>query len=89
MEYLIAILVAAAALAVVAVPLLRRTPLPVDAMRDATVEEDIARYRAALRADTVCARCGQANPGDARYCYECGRTLPRMDAEEFDGRESA
>lgn len=51
------------------------------------VEAEIARYGEALRANTLCARCGQANPADAKYCYECGRRLPVLDAEEFDGTE--
>lgn len=47
------------------------------------VEYEIARYRTALRAGTVCRQCGQANPADAKFCYECGRALPRDDAREF------
>ncbi len=35
----------------------------------------IARYRAAVRADTVCPRCRQANPPGSRYCFECGQGL--------------
>ena len=41
----------------------------------AELEADIQRYREALAADTVCPRCSHANPADARYCAECGRTL--------------
>ena len=56
---------------------------------DADIENEIARYREALRADTMCRRCGQANPADAKYCYECGRKLPVLDREEFEGTEAA
>jgi ribosomal protein L40E len=41
----------------------------------ADLEPELARYRAALLAGTLCMRCGQANPGDSRFCYECGRPL--------------
>jgi hypothetical protein len=46
------------------------------------------RYREALRANTVCRRCGQANPAGSRYCFECGSTLAAADAEEFEGTET-
>lgn len=41
------------------------------------VEAEVERYRAALRAGTVCFECGRANPEDARFCAECGRALLR------------
>jgi len=41
----------------------------------AELESEILRYRRALRSGTVCTRCGQANPGDSRYCADCGRPL--------------
>jgi len=46
------------------------------------LESEILRYRQALRAGTVCVRCGRANPGESRYCAECGRSLgdPRLAA---------
>ena len=61
----------------------------IDAASDATVEQEIERYRAAVRANTVCKRCGQANPPDSRFCCECGKSLPARDREEFDGTEAA
>lgn len=39
------------------------------------LEADIRRYREAVQAGTVCGRCRQANPADARYCGECGHAL--------------
>lgn len=39
------------------------------------LEADIARYREALEAGTVCGHCRQANPADAAYCGDCGRPL--------------
>lgn len=48
------------------------------------VEAEVLRYREAVRAGTVCRRCGQANPADSAYCYECGSRLPLADAKEFE-----
>jgi hypothetical protein len=43
--------------------------------RTARIEADVARYREALRAGTVCARCAQANPSGSRFCGDCGKPL--------------
>lgn len=48
------------------------------------IETEILRYRAAVRAGTVCRKCGQANPEGSAYCYECGTRLPLADAQEFE-----
>jgi ribosomal protein L40E len=50
---------------------------------DDELEREVARYRAALRAGTLCRKCGAANPPDSRFCAECGAGLPLTDAEEF------
>jgi hypothetical protein len=62
---------------------------PSDAMSDAPVEAEVNRYREALRAETLCSRCGQANPPASRFCYECGKRLPAADNEEFEGTGEA
>jgi hypothetical protein len=78
------------AFAAVAVPILRgRSGGAIDAASDAPVEPEIMRYREAVRADTVCRRCGQANPPGSRFCCECGRALASVDAQEFDGTGEA
>jgi ribosomal protein L40E len=56
--------------------------LPPDAMND--IEREVLRYRTAVRAGTVCRKCGQANPADSRFCFECGAQLARADAKEFE-----
>ena len=99
MEVVITVVIVIAVLAVLIVPVLLRgfsgtTDLSdVSAARDIvavdSVEDEVARYRVALRANTLCGRCGQANPADAKFCYECGRRLPVLDAEEFEGTETA
>jgi hypothetical protein len=48
------------------------------------VELEVQRYRAALRAGTVCNKCGQANPADSAFCFECGAALPLSEAREFE-----
>lgn len=48
------------------------------------LELEIQRYRAALRAGTICNKCGQANPADSAFCFECGAQLPLSEAREFE-----
>jgi ribosomal protein L40E len=48
------------------------------------IEAEILRYRAAVRAGSVCRKCGQANPAGSAYCYECGTRLPLADAKEYE-----
>lgn len=62
------------------------TPADVDAAAtdDDELELEVKRYRAAVRAHTVCSKCGQANPADSSFCFECGAALPRADAREFE-----
>jgi len=86
MDMKIAAPLALAALAAILLPLLLRgRHTPVDAAGVEPVEDEIMRYRAAVRADTLCVRCGQANPPGSKYCCECGRTLPVVDVQEFEG----
>ena len=47
------------------------------------IEREVLRYREALRAGTLCPRCGQANPPGSVYCADCGKRLPLADAREF------
>jgi ribosomal protein L40E len=48
------------------------------------IELEVQRYRTALRAGTICRKCGQANPADSAFCFECGERLPRDEAKEFE-----
>jgi hypothetical protein len=81
MEFAIVVIVVLAAVAAVLYPLLRRgTEQPFDAPEpappdDEALEAEIARYREALRAGTLCRRCGEPNPAGARFCANCGRRL--------------
>jgi uncharacterized OB-fold protein len=89
MELAIVITLAVIAFGALMIPLLKGRGAPTDAMSDAPIEEQVRRYREAVRADTICRRCGQANPPASRYCFECGRQLATADAEEFDGTGEA
>jgi hypothetical protein len=40
------------------------------------LQPEVDRYRSALRAGTLCDRCGQANEPGSRFCGDCGRPLP-------------
>ena len=82
------VLALAGAVAVIGPLAMRGRHAPVDLARDESVEDEIARYRTAVRAETLCTRCGQANPAGSKYCYECGRSLPAVDAQEFDGTDA-
>ena len=58
--------------------------------RRAEIERDVLLYREALRAGTVCTRCGQANSAESRFCADCGRALvnakqPTAEPEHVSG----
>jgi hypothetical protein len=48
------------------------------------LELEVTRYRTAVRAGTVCRKCGQANPAESMFCFDCGERLPRDEAKEFE-----
>ncbi|NJD10685.1 MAG: zinc ribbon domain-containing protein, partial [Gemmatimonadetes bacterium] len=58
-------------------------PQPATARNESGLEAELARYREALSAGTGCARCGEANPAEAKFCRECGKALPASEAQEF------
>ena len=49
-------------------------PTAQDTLAD-DLEQEIAAYRAALRAGTLCDHCGSANAEVALFCAACGRPL--------------
>jgi cell division septation protein DedD len=57
---------------------------PAEAAAEDDVEIEVQRYRAALRAGTLCSKCGQANPAESKFCFDCGAALPLTEAREFD-----
>lgn len=46
------------------------------------LEREIAAYRAALRAGTLCDHCGSANVQEALFCATCGKRLESERREE-------
>jgi len=42
---------------------------------DGGLRAEVDRYREALRAGTLCDRCGHANASGSHFCAECGRPL--------------
>lgn len=77
MEIVIVAIVALLAVAAVLYPIVRpaggrRAPVIEDA---ATLDAELGRYRAALRAGTLCLECGQPNPDDSTFCAQCGARL--------------
>lgn len=65
---------AALALLLAAMPLLRR-PAPRTPADDDAVERLVDAAEVALAADAMCARCYASNPEGARFCATCGRRL--------------
>jgi len=53
---------------------------------DAATEDEILRYRDALKARTVCAYCSTANPPGSKYCRECGEQFADAGPGEAAGR---
>lgn len=89
MEILIALLMAATAVGAVLIPFLARNRAARAAPdaglvleEDDVIEAEIARYREALRAGTVCVHCTFANPAKSRFCADCGRRLAEPEAGE-------
>ncbi|MBI4410190.1 MAG: zinc ribbon domain-containing protein [Gemmatimonadetes bacterium] len=77
MEILIPLLIAVAGIAAVLYPIVRpRSGAGAAPPAEAELEEEVRRYREALRAGTICPRCRNANPAGSRFCAECGRRLP-------------
>ncbi|HEX7089214.1 MAG TPA: hypothetical protein VF192_03710 [Longimicrobiales bacterium] len=92
MEILIAVLMAAAAVGAVLVPFIaqgRAAPAGAPALDEDAIEAAVARYREALRAGTVCARCVFANPPGSRFCADCGRPLFEPGAGDAGGAAAA
>ncbi|HKJ93346.1 MAG TPA: hypothetical protein VJ957_09260 [Longimicrobiales bacterium] len=72
MAILIIGLLVALAVAAVVIPLVRPAPGTMD---EASLEAELERYRKALRADTICDQCLEANEAGSHYCARCGAPL--------------
>ena len=86
MEIAAVIAIVIAAFGIVMIPVFRGRAADAHASAGAAdLETEILRYRASLRADSICARCGQANPQGSRFCYECGRGIRSSSAHAVRG----
>lgn len=76
MEFVLIGVLAAAAIAVVAYPLVRESRPVVD---ETALDAELDAYRAALRNGTLCETCLAANAAGSRFCAECGAALGAAD----------
>jgi len=56
------------------------------AAADSATEQEILRYREALRARTICPACSTANAPGSRFCRECGEALVVPGAAQAAGK---
>ena len=75
MEIAIGVLVALVAVGLVAYPLFVGKPADHTFASDGEIKHEVDRYRAAIKAKTLCDHCLTANPAGSTYCGECGRSL--------------
>jgi hypothetical protein len=75
MEVAIIVAIAAVAIGVVVFPLVTRGTEDIVPLSEEALNEQVARYRDAIRRSTLCDRCLTANPVDSKFCAECGRAL--------------
>ncbi|HEX6063930.1 MAG TPA: hypothetical protein VFZ04_06885 [Longimicrobiales bacterium] len=75
MEILVGVLIALLAIGLVAYPLFVARPADRIFASDGEVRQEVDRYRAAIKAQTLCDRCLTANSPGSAYCGECGRSL--------------
>ncbi len=72
MDILIIGILVAVVVAVVVIPLVRPARGTLD---EATLDAEVERYRKALRHDSVCDQCLEANEPEAAYCANCGAPM--------------
>lgn len=75
MEIAAGVLVALIAMALVTYPLFVARPADRTFASDGEIRNEVERYRAAIKAKTLCDHCLTANPAGSAYCSECGRSL--------------
>jgi hypothetical protein len=74
-EVAIVVAVITVAFGVVVYPLIRRSPGELAQLSEEALDEQVARYREAIRRGTLCDRCLTANPPGSRFCSDCGKLL--------------
>jgi hypothetical protein len=74
-EIAIALVIALALIASAVISQLKRPQDTLVAASDESLNQQVERYRDAIKRGTLCERCLAANPGGSRYCADCGKTL--------------
>ncbi len=75
MEILVGVLIALLAIGMVAYPLFFSKTADRTFASDGEIRQEVDRYRAAMKAKTLCDHCLTPNPEGSVYCGECGRAL--------------
>jgi hypothetical protein len=75
MEIVIGVLVGLIAIALIGYPLIYDRPVARTFASDGEIRQEVDRYRAAIKARTLCERCLTANPARSSYCSDCGSAL--------------
>ena len=75
METVIGVLVAIITIALVGYPLVYDRPETRTFASDGEIRQEVERYRASIKAKTLCDRCLSANPAKSNYCSDCGSAL--------------
>jgi hypothetical protein len=75
MEIAAGVVVALVVVGLIALTLLARKPHPIGFANDKEIRGEVDRYRAAIKAKTLCERCLTPNAAKSNYCSECGRGL--------------
>jgi hypothetical protein len=75
MEIVIGVLVAMIAIVLIGYPLIYERPVTRTFASDGEIRQEVERYRAAIKARTLCERCLTANPAKSSYCSHCGSAL--------------
>lgn len=74
-EILAGVALALAVLALLAVFLFASKPATAHFASDEEIRKEVERYRAAIKAKTLCDRCLAPNPAKSNYCSDCGTSL--------------
>lgn len=75
MEMAAGVIVALVVLALIGILVFAKKPYSAGFANDNEIRAEVDRYRAAMKATTLCERCLMPNAARSNYCSECGRGL--------------
>jgi hypothetical protein len=74
----IILVIALTAIGAVLFPILRKSDGGnVRPFSEEGLNQEVARFRSAIKGGTLCERCFAANPAKSRFCMDCGRPITR------------